>query len=270
MNNENRKNMDTFAQIPLSTLLERIEKGSSSFNELFDIMKVRQALADALLPYHAKISKTNIYLDEIPGSTSEKAVGFLKNYHLFQNQDAYKYSAHFRDNVIVPMFAVKKANETEVQHLIGTFKTSQNELIVAAENLEKTKKELQVAKESFEKSNAKYIHLNLVAEEALKSQEAKRREIIDQPTKQSFSMGRMLTSTLSAFETNPETDKIKQMEKCRKRYKTLLQKNEEVRHKKKLLTQQYEQNEEIIDMVLFYSILYYSMIFNYLNIYLSE
>ena len=71
--------METFAQIPLAVLLERIERSLTSISDFQTVMKARQHLEESAIGSFLKMSKINIYPNEFVGSSSEKLFGYLKN-----------------------------------------------------------------------------------------------------------------------------------------------------------------------------------------------
>jgi hypothetical protein len=54
-----------------------------------------------------KISRQSVYDHEINASTSEKALGFFKNYFIYLTQEHVKYHKSLNDDVLKALDAVK-------------------------------------------------------------------------------------------------------------------------------------------------------------------
>ena len=69
-----QKPLATFNQIPFLTLSDRVDKGTKVCVDLHGVMRGRLDILDNELRFSDKISRINIYENEMPLSSSEKSI----------------------------------------------------------------------------------------------------------------------------------------------------------------------------------------------------
>lgn len=101
----------SFQQVPYQVLLQRIDSGrctfvsgschyfliiyilpfSQSLFELTNAIIERRELEEKCVLHATKISRMNIFEHEVPDSSSERVLGFFKNYHIYLSKAQVTY-----------------------------------------------------------------------------------------------------------------------------------------------------------------------------------
>lgn len=207
------KLVPSFQQIPYTELVKRIDEGSNGILELNSMLHERKDLHEKMILFELKMSKANIFQHEIPTSTSERMLGFFKNFFIFVSRSHIKTHKEFNDSVLKELDDVKSMRTTTVNRTKQLVNNGLKDIQHAEETLEKAKKAFNKAKADYERSVEKLKSLERAVIEHHRAVEEKKRETITKdPSK--FSMGRMFQS---AFEAHPEQDRDKQIKKVERR-----------------------------------------------------
>ena len=99
---------NTFEQIPLSTVVARIDAGNECLQELLFAFRSRLELEEKNMQICTKISRQNIFEHEISNSSSEKSLGFMKNYYIYLSQENVRYHKGLMEDVIRNLENVKR------------------------------------------------------------------------------------------------------------------------------------------------------------------
>lgn len=220
----------TFQQIPLSTLVNRVDSGSQGLFELSAILHERKEMEEKSFVHYLKVSRSSLYQHEIEASTSERMLGFFKNYHLFLYRALQKQQKDYLDLLIkdIEDLRAKRAasinkHKAQVQHCL-------KDISLAQDALDKAKRYYSKAKVDFERSTERLGLAEKAVEENTRLMEEKRKEFPNKDSK--FSVGRMLSS---AFESTPEQERDKQQKKVEKRKDEMAMAAENILEKKQFL-----------------------------------
>lgn len=223
--------LPTFEQIPYSQLVKRIDAGSGGIQDLSNLLHERKELNEKLILFELKMSKANIFRNEIETSTSERLLGFFKNFYIYTSKANIKAHKDFNESVLKELDEVKAMRFSAVHKTKQAVQSSLRDVSTAEEALEKAKKFFAKAKSDYERGLDKLANLERAVIEHQRVMEEKKKE---QPPKDNgkFSMGRMFQS---AFEAHPEQDRDKQQKKVIRRNDEMLMAANMVIEKKKHL-----------------------------------
>lgn len=213
----------SFNQVPLNTLMGRVENGSKC---LMDLVQQIQSLLECTqkdINYVSSMSRNRLNEFEILGSTSENAYISFKNYHLAQSKKFVQFSQEISNSIYRPLEELKVHRSTIWNRHKLTIQNTSKEVNVAMDNLSKAKKNYAKAKAEMLMAKEKLSSLEAVVSESEKD-ELKEKD------------GRFLMKTfMSAFESNPEVDRDKQQKRVSRRYNSLLACTTEIVTKKRIL-----------------------------------
>jgi hypothetical protein len=203
----------SFRQLPIQGILSRAEKGSVATDELLKHFTSRAELVEKTIIFSVKSSKHNIYEYEIPNSSSEKALGFLKNYYYYLSKDQSVFHKDLTDGIIKKFDSIKNQCHAVIVQQNSTVNGAFKEVTSALDSLEKAKRSCEKARQEVKSAKEKLVTLELAADEAERLHDEKKNRTDkdgnkEKETKPSFSMGmgmgRILTS---AFESTPAHDR---------------------------------------------------------------
>lgn len=209
------KLVPSFQQIPYTELIKRVDEGSNGILELSNMLHERKDLHEKMILFDLKMSKSNIFKHEIPTSTSERMLGFFKNFYIFVSRAHIKTHKEFNDSVLKELDDLKAMRNTTVTRTKNLVNTGLKDIQNAEETLEKSKKAFAKAKTDYERSVEKLKSLDKAVidhQRMLEEKEKKKEKDNKDPSK--FSVGRMFQS---AFEAHPEQDRDKQIKKVERR-----------------------------------------------------
>lgn len=237
----------SFDQVPLVEVIERIEEGNLCVNELWGMFRWRLELEEKSLLCASKISRSNVYEHEIQGSTSEKALGFFKNYYLFLSQENAKYHKNLLENVVSKLDEVRSIRSTETSKYKAAVQNTLKEMAIAIEALNKAKQNYAKAKLDVQTTESKLAASEQAVIDAEKH-EVKKKEKEKEQGPSKLSMGRFL----SAFEATPEQrreERDKMQKKLIKRFTHLNDCIGEIAAKKKALAKKHDEKDRTIQIV---------------------
>jgi hypothetical protein len=238
----------TFDQVPLQSVIERIDKGNLCLIELVNLFKARLEVEEKKIFFSTKTSRVNIYEYEIPSSSSEKALGFFKNYFLYLSQDYAKYHKSMLDNILKRLEGVKNYRTNEITKYKSMVQNCSKEVLLANEALDKAKKYFVKAKTDVQTAKVKLVALEELVIETSKLNEEKKREKEKDSTYSGsgkYFMGQML----KAFESTPEQERDKQEKKLIKKYNHMIDCASDIVMKKKALMTKMEERDGAVQMV---------------------
>lgn len=231
----------SFHQIPYSTLVQRIDSGSQGIFELSHFLHERVDAEDAILQYTTKVSRSNLFHHEIHTSSSERLLGFFKNYNLFVSKALLRQQKDFKDSVVKDMDQLKVDRATKVNKQKATIQNLLADIAIAEDFLSKAKKAHAKAKSDYLRAQQKLIGLEKAVLESQKLQEEKRKEGFlgkeFSQGNQRFSMGRMFSA---AFESTPEQERDRYFMKVLKRSDEMNNAYQVILQKRKRLLELYE------------------------------
>jgi len=231
-------NKTSFSQVPLKTSINRVDNGSSIISELCKIFQGRVDMEDREIGYSIKVSRPNLYENEIRLSTSERALGYFKNYYLYLSREQASFRRLMDENVVFELDNYKATRLREVTKHKEECERVSREIQALQESLAKTKKSLLKTMDDVEAARDKLQILNRAVEEAAKMSEEKKREK-EKESKQI--MGRIL----SAFETTPEQDRDKQLRRLNRLEAEMVARSDEIATKKKALLDLYAERDVV-------------------------
>lgn len=235
----------TFNQIPYHELIQRVDKGTQSISELLNLFNDRKEVQEKLILYLIKVSRSKMYENEIETSTSERLLGFFKNYHLFQSKAESKVLKELSDNLAHHLEELKHSRIIFINNMKNQIQTIVKDVTVAQDAVIKAKKHHAKTKQDYQRSVEKLSTLEIAAKEYLKLQEEKKRESLNNKDNSKFSVGRMF----SAFETTPDQDRDKQIRKVEKRRNEMIQASNLILEKRNFLLELLYSADNAFDLV---------------------
>ncbi len=249
MTTTNPTKLATFDRVPLSKIIERVDEGNNCLSELVNVFKSKLDLEEKNFACSNRISRMNIYETEIHGSSSERALGLMKNFFIYLSQDQAKYSRHLSEDILKRLESVKTHRTLEVTRMKSHVTSSMKEVSLAVDALDRAKKAFTKAKMDVHLATSKLFALEqalLDYERGLEERRKERERDALHGSGNKFSMGRMLSS---AFEFTPEQDRDKQQRKLMKKKSNLLEAGVEIATRKKALMMRLQERDAAIQMV---------------------
>jgi hypothetical protein len=224
----------TFHQVPYTTLIHRIDQGSQGLFELVNLLNDRRELDEKIIYHYSKVSHSNLYSNEIETSSSERLLGFYKNYHLFISKESIRIHKDFNEQIIRGLedFKLHRAsiinrNKTLIQSKLRDVSQAEDHLDRSKKHYFKAKKDLERSLEKLNNAEKAYSDYRIQQEKEGKSG----KNAANGKETGKFNMARMF----SAFETTPEQDRDKQQKKVLKRTDELNSSWESIVHNKDFL-----------------------------------
>jgi hypothetical protein len=230
----------SFLEVPFSSIVQRIDSGSRSLLQLTSLLTEKKELQEKDMLYTLRVGRTNVFAHEIEASTSERLLGFYKNYHLFLYKATIQQHKDYSDQVLSSLESMKSRRGSRVIQLKQTIQNDLKNIGLAKEAVEKSKKVLSKAEADYLRATEKLAVLDRAVIEFQRMSEEKIKESMNRDSGNKFSMGRMF----SAFESNPEPDRDKQVRKVEKRRHEVLLAKEHIVEKKRELLHAYHQLDE--------------------------
>jgi hypothetical protein len=225
------KLIPTFQQIPYTELVKRIDEGSNGILDLSNMLYDRKEIHEKEILFEQRMSKSNVFTHEIPTSTSERMLGFFKNFYIYVARGHIKTHKEFNDSVIKEIDDLKQMRTATVNRTKQHVNTGLKDIHHAEDALEKAKKAFAKAKADYERGVDKLKTLEKAVIEHQRAVEEKKREnLTKDPSK--FSMGRMFQS---AFESHPAQDRDRQIKKVERRHDEMIQAANSIIERKRFL-----------------------------------
>jgi hypothetical protein len=207
--------MPTFSQVPWHTLIQRMDNGSQGLLELSILFHDKKDNDEKALAHYVRISRSSLYEHEIEASTSERMLGFFKNYHLFL------YKVFLQQHKVYIETLVQELEDAKLQravvinkHKVG-IQTCLNNITHAQEAVLKAKKHHCKTKIDFERTAERLEIAEKAAEDYAKLLEEKKK---DTSNKDNNKWSRMF----SAFESTPDQERDKLQKKYSKRHEEMI------------------------------------------------
>ncbi len=251
----------TFHQIPYTTLTNRIDQGSQSLLELSTILNERKEIEEKNIHYYTRVSRSNLFNYEIETSSSERLLGFFKNYHLYLSKEYHhRFNKDYQEQILklLDEYKIQRANMINKNKNFITGKLK--EVSLAEDLLDRSKKLYMKNKKDYEKSVEKLINYEKIYQEA-KQKELQQQLLLANAggiagvggnggnttggasvKEGKFSnVARMFSS---AFESTPEQDRDRQQKKVEKRKEEMNQSYDQILEKKQILLDLLKQLDE--------------------------
>jgi hypothetical protein len=232
----------TFHQVPYTTLVNRVDRGSQGLFEFTSLLNDRKELEEKQIYHFSKISRSQLFSYEIETSSSERLLGFFKNYHLFLQKEYMKYHKELTEIVLKNLEEFKVTRSSALNKSKVAITNKLRDVSLAEESLNASKKQFAKAKKDLEKSLDKLSNFYKVMMDTKEEQRKKTEAaaLSSSTTKEKF-MSRMF----SAFESTPEQDYEKQQKKVEKRKDELNNSFDNILEKKKILLSLLETLDEL-------------------------
>ena len=205
-------------------------------------------MEDREIGYSMRVSRPNLYENEIRFSTSERALGYLKNYYLYLSRDQALFRRHMDEEVVFELDNYKSIrladitkHKTEIEKVLEDVKQNEENLIKSKKSLLKTLEDIQFAREKL-----------FQIERAIEDFQAKMTE--ERKKEKEKVIGRFF----SAFETNPIQEREKQVKKIERLDQEAAMKVKDIALKKKLLLESIARKDDV-----------YGKVFNFIYLTLS-
>jgi hypothetical protein len=197
-------------------------------------------MEDKELGYSTRVSRPNLYENEIRLSTSERALGFLKNYYLFLSKEQSSFRRSLDEEVVFQLENYKTIRYTEIMKHKTELDKINEEIKSNEENLVKAKRSLLKTLEEVHYGKEKLVQIERLIEEFLiKMTEEKKKE-----------KEKVIGRFLSAFESNPMADKEKQIKKLDRLENEVNQKVKDIAMKKRILLESLSRKDEVVSKAL--------------------
>ena len=200
----------TFHQISWNNLIVRVDHGTQALLELQTLFQDRKENDERQLMHYMKMSKANLFQYEIETSTSERMLGFFKNYHLFVHKALIHHHKEFVESILKDLEILKEERTWIINKHKVNVQTCLKDIATAQDGLEKAKRSFLKSKNDYERSSERLSQAERALEESIRLSEEKKKEI---SAKESTKWSRMF----SAFESTPEQEREKQLKKVDKR-----------------------------------------------------
>jgi hypothetical protein len=221
--------------------------------ELTNAIIERRELEEKCGLHASKISRMNIFEHEVPDSSSERVLGFFKNYHIylskaqvirnicsilaimhygsFLSKPQIKNYKDFGDSVVRELEDLKIGRAAIVNKSKVTVQNCQRDVTSAEDSLDKAKKHFQKVKQDYKRSKEKLAVIEQQVVEYLKVTEERKKENVGKDANK-YTMSRML---ISAFESTPEIDRERQNKKVARKLQEALAAKQNITDKKREL-----------------------------------
>jgi hypothetical protein len=197
-------------------------------------------MEDKELGYSTRVSRPNLYENEIRLSTSERALGFLKNYYLFLSKEQSSFRRSLDEEVVFQLENYKTIRYTDIMKHKTEIDKINEEIKWNEENLLKAKKSLFKTLDEVQNGKEKLIQIEKLIEEFLiKMTEEKKKE-----------KEKVIGRFLSAFESNPMTEKERQVKRLERLENEVNQKVKEIAMKKRILLESLSRKDEVVTKAL--------------------
>ena len=151
----------TFNQIPFQQLSDRVEKGTKVCIDLHGVMKGRLDILDQESRFSDMISRTNIYENEIPQSSSEKSIGMMKNYFLYLTRELVEGRKYLDESVAREMEGYKLCHHKQTSQYTTICQTAISEVDIAYQKLDFSKEKAKLIETSLKDAKGKLHQVQL-------------------------------------------------------------------------------------------------------------
>lgn len=233
----------TFHQVPWSSLVARVDSGSQGIFEFQSLLQDRKENDERQLMHYMKMSKANLFQYEIETSTSERMLGFFKNYHLFIHKALIHQHKEFIELVLKDLETLKVDRAAVINKHKVSIQSCLRDISLAQDGLDKAKKHYLKTKSDFQRSSERLVQAEKAVEESIRISEERKRDVSTKETNKSWS--RMF----SAFESTPEQERDKQQKKVDKRRDELAVAADNIVERRQLLLNMLSRYDEEIQEV---------------------
>lgn len=124
LNNDNDDNdndnndyiLPSFLQISFKKIIVRVENGTKSLNLLINILKDYYDIKKKDIFYYTQVSHTDIYLNEITNSSTERVLGYLKNYYTDLAKIHTNNADELKNSIIIELEYLKTRRVDVINH----------------------------------------------------------------------------------------------------------------------------------------------------------
>jgi hypothetical protein len=197
-------------------------------------------MEDREIGYSMRVSRPNLYENEIRLSTSERALGYLKNYYLYLSKEQANFRRLMDEEVVFELDNYKAIrlsditkHKTEIEKILEDIKENEENLLKSKRSLQKTNDDLSLAKDKLfqiEKSIEEFFSKQMT-EERKKEKE------------------KVIGRFLSAFESTPLQDKERQLKRIERLEQEVLVRVKDVKDKKRILLESIKKKDDIYEKV---------------------
>jgi hypothetical protein len=192
-------------------------------------------MEDKELGYSTRVSRPNLYENEIRLSTSERALGYLKNYYLYLSKEQNSFRRQLDEEIVFQLENYKTIRLTDILKYKTEIEKVLEEVKLSEENLFKTKRNYYKILDEVHTSKEKLILIEKGIEElSLKMTEEKRRD-----------KEKVIGRIMSAFESNPIQEREKLLRRLEKLEIEIGFKVKEISYKKKILLETIARKDEV-------------------------
>ena len=224
--------------VPVPAVLEQVERGSLSLQGLAEIMEGRLALQNTQYTFSQTVSTKSLHELEVRKSSSERTMGFLKNYYLYLAMEQLKQQRSMKESVVGKLAELRASRSVLVQRNKALIENSCRDVSYAGEMLNKAKstyiKARQECAQQREKLAACERAVEVAERQAKAEAEAKQFGAEADASKKGKSFSKMLSA---AFESTPETERDRQEKRVGKRVHELIAASADIKTKKAILTE---------------------------------
>lgn len=155
-----------------------------------------------------RISRLNVYENEIWKSTAEQSLGFMKNYFLFLSREQTQYRAHLGERVLAQLQKMQEEQSTRISTRRARLSQVQTEVKSMRAHLQRARKNLKKCETDLQTAEQKVVVCSQAVEESQRQAAAKKNERGDKESK--------LFKFISSFEVTPEHELQRQTKKVAK------------------------------------------------------
>jgi hypothetical protein len=249
---ESNNMISSFSQIPLPRLLYRVDIAEQGSNEFLSFLQSRYELEEKNVLFSVKMSRMNIYEQEIPYSKSEKALGFLKNFFLFNSREHVSYHKTFGEDILRRVEETKAARALEIIKYKNIVQNSIKQVYFASDLLDKAKINYSKLKLDLTSYKEKLLLANQAVVEYERINEEKKKDKDLNKTNKST-----MSKMFSRFESSPEEDRDKLLVKVAKKDEKVRNALELIESKKQLLAIALNSRDYSIQEVIIFIYYYY-------------
>ncbi|RYH23994.1 hypothetical protein EON65_17220 [archaeon] len=231
----------SFLEVPFTTIINRIDDGSRGLLQLTTLLSEQHDLQEKDILYALKVGRSNVFDHEIEASTTERMLGFYKNYYLYLYKANMQHHKDYSEQILLNLEQLKSKRGSRVIHTKQSIQQDLKSVSIAKENLDKAKKVLNKAKADHLRAVDKLCGLEKTLAEFQRISEEKAKEAITRDSVNKFSVGRMFSQ---AFESNPEQDRDRQIRKVEKRKNEVLAARQGILQRRKELLDAYRLLDE--------------------------
>jgi hypothetical protein len=154
--------LPTFQLISLQTVIERVENGINSINDIWKIFSSTTTNSTTNIP------SLSTHQYEIPYSTTSQAVGQLRNHLSHFSIDQKLCHEKLSNQILKALEATKSHFYFQVEQQKLLIRNASKHVISTQDGLDKSKRQMRKAAEDMSSANEKLLNLSIMADDTLK------------------------------------------------------------------------------------------------------